>query len=267
LCLTTRTQNMGPLIAEFHDRRIHFQRHETRLSMTENWNSCLDAARGGYFLLLSDDDALAPEGLTSLVLDCGAQMGFDDSSAGLCYGRAVIVDSTERPLWTSFRGVPQESALEFYRGIVRHRRASYPCGTLFRTEALREVGGYDGNRFGAAADIGAAISVALRLGTVRHVGKPVCTYTEHTTNMTGQVEFREWARTFREIESLVEASVGIPDDQLSILRADMNDFVAYFVMDVTGKRALDSGRGLFRSWRDADRARRLVVRSAIPEPV
>jgi glycosyltransferase involved in cell wall biosynthesis len=253
--------DMSSVAQEFADDRVRFQRHEARLPMAENWNSCLDLAEGKYFLLLSDDDVLRPDALTSLVA------GFEEDELGgklqigFCYGRAVVVDAQERTLWTTARGPRDESAVAFYRGVLRNRRSIYPCGTLFRTEDLRAVGGYDGDRFAAAADFGAAIRAALERGRVRYVDRVVCHYTEHQANLTSLVDVANWSDTLREISAMVDSIAELPVAQQAAMQRDMNEFIAYFVMDVVGKRALFSGSGTLQAWILADRARRTVVHS------
>ena len=42
------------------DPRVRYVRSDTPLSVTENWNRALEAARGDYVVMLGDDDAMAP---------------------------------------------------------------------------------------------------------------------------------------------------------------------------------------------------------------
>ncbi|MDG2528798.1 glycosyltransferase family 2 protein [Caulobacter endophyticus] len=47
-------------VASLDDSRIRVVRSDQPLSVTENWNRALEASRGDYFVMLGDDDALAP---------------------------------------------------------------------------------------------------------------------------------------------------------------------------------------------------------------
>src|ERR1700744_2471713 len=47
-------------VAKFDDPRIRLFRSDTPLSVTANWNRALSKAQGTYFVMLGDDDALAP---------------------------------------------------------------------------------------------------------------------------------------------------------------------------------------------------------------
>jgi glycosyltransferase involved in cell wall biosynthesis len=248
----------------FHDSRLRYQRHETRLPMTDNWNSCLALARGEYFLLLSDDDVLRTGALASLV-DGFLRGGTDRTKrVGFCYGQTQLVDAADRGLWRTFRGAEEESGLAFYRGWLTHRRATYPSGTLFRTQDIRAVGGYDGDRFGAAADIGAAMQVAVARGLVRYVDRVVCNYTEHETNLSHEIDPTQWAETLREIGALVEAQSGLAPEERANLQRLLRNFESYVVMDFVAKRVLASGGGALQAWAAADRARASVVGSPSP---
>jgi glycosyltransferase involved in cell wall biosynthesis len=60
------SEDYSGYISSLGDRRIKYLRSERTLSVTENWNVALNAARGEYVLMLGDDDALVPELLRQL---------------------------------------------------------------------------------------------------------------------------------------------------------------------------------------------------------
>ena len=55
------------VLANFGDKRLRTLRQESRVTMFANWNSVLRAARGEYFLLLSDDDLLEPFAIETML--------------------------------------------------------------------------------------------------------------------------------------------------------------------------------------------------------
>src|SRR4051812_20461911 len=55
------------VLCEYKDSRLVLLKHEVDVGMTGNWNSCVEAARGKYFLLLSDDDFLESTAIEKLV--------------------------------------------------------------------------------------------------------------------------------------------------------------------------------------------------------
>ena len=55
--------DLDALVSQYTDSRIRYYKNDTNLgslSIVHNWNRCLSYARGEYFVLLCDDDILAP---------------------------------------------------------------------------------------------------------------------------------------------------------------------------------------------------------------
>jgi glycosyltransferase involved in cell wall biosynthesis len=53
-------ENVRGLIEDIDDSRITYLRSDQPLSVTDNWNRAIDAARGRWVVMLGDDDGLAP---------------------------------------------------------------------------------------------------------------------------------------------------------------------------------------------------------------
>ena len=62
------TDQTPELLREFeeNDKRVRVVRHATVKSVTENWNSALEASRGEYLVMIGDDDCLLPGYFDSL---------------------------------------------------------------------------------------------------------------------------------------------------------------------------------------------------------
>ncbi len=250
------------VVQSFADTRIRFQRHERRLTMTDNWNSCLQVARGRFFMLLSDDDSLCEGGLRAL----RERLSDDhpDRRVGISYGRSIVVDPADRVLWRSSRGSGRETLISFISALFAHSRAIYPCSTLFRTADLAAIGGYDGAHFGAAADLAAAVAVGQQVGFVGFVDADVCRYTEHGGNLTTQQDVSHWAADIRAIASLAMLDTGLDAVMAARLHSRADAFAAYFVMDVVVRREIRRGANPLVAWRIADDARRRVVPGMVP---
>ena len=67
------------------DARVRGLVQTRNLGMVGNWNACLEAARGEYFLLLSDDDLLEPDAIELLVEALG------DGQSRVAYGKVSYV--------------------------------------------------------------------------------------------------------------------------------------------------------------------------------
>lgn len=132
------------LLETFADPRIILHRNAVNLGPERNWNQCLAAARGKYIKLFHQDDLLAPECLEKQV---GALERHPESALVFC--RRTIIRPDGNRLMT--RGAPWPRG-EVGRGEVLRRcvlaganLVGEPSAILFRTEAARQAGGFDGS--------------------------------------------------------------------------------------------------------------------------
>jgi glycosyltransferase involved in cell wall biosynthesis len=146
------TDNTASYLEKITDERLTVLRHEMDLGMVGNWNACLGAATGIYFLLLSDDDLLRESSISLLInaLDC--------SEVAFAYGRTQVIDEAGLERTLGHSAPNRESGNDFIRELFGFNRSIYPCATLFRTKDLRAGGGYDYS-FGPLADMGSWLGV------------------------------------------------------------------------------------------------------------
>lgn len=142
------------------DPRVRIQRHETNCGMVGNWNSCLAVARGGYFVLLSDDDVLGP----SFVREAVRRLA-DSEELTIAYARTTVLDVVHGTAVRSQLAPAVEPVQDFIFHWFKQRREAYPCATMIRINMLRALGGYD-TTLAYAADI----AVFVRLPIDGHVG-------------------------------------------------------------------------------------------------
>ena len=57
-CSTDHTED---LVNEFSDSRIKYIKHNNNIGANNNFNFCVNSAKGDYFLLLHDDDLIDPD--------------------------------------------------------------------------------------------------------------------------------------------------------------------------------------------------------------
>lgn len=54
-------KNLADYVQGLADSRIHYDRSDERLSVTDSWNRAINMARGDYVVFLGDDDGLTPK--------------------------------------------------------------------------------------------------------------------------------------------------------------------------------------------------------------
>lgn len=153
--------------------------------MVTNWQRCLQHAKGRYFLLMSDDDALASDDALSKFV-----AGFSSPSSdaiGVVFSSVLLERPTEkfisRTKYNSKLANTEDFIVDFYNGKV----SAFPCATMLRTSDLKQIGGYVG--WGAEYGVDACvwISIALGYGKVKYIDEPLALYRMHNSLSSSSV--------------------------------------------------------------------------------
>jgi glycosyltransferase involved in cell wall biosynthesis len=153
------TDATAELIAAAGDPRVRYVRNEKNIGANGNFNACLQHARGTWFLLLHDDDRIDPDFVTTTMEALEGWQG--DAPPGLIRtGNRVmdadgVVVSERRNLARG--GSAGDLALDWFG----RRTSMYFCNTLYRTDALREAGGFRSKRE-LYIDVAAVFRIAAR---------------------------------------------------------------------------------------------------------
>ena len=167
-------------------RRLH---QPVKLTMVENWNACVAAATGEYFLLLSDDDLLEPEAIAEMVhgYESGPVPG---ESVGMVYCRGRVIDENgiERDLRPSSPSA--EDAEQLILGFFDSERATYACAILFRHSDILD--GYDAS-FPLLTDAAQWIQAVVKRGCAVYVDRVLASYRVHL-NISAMTPVATWHR-------------------------------------------------------------------------
>jgi glycosyltransferase involved in cell wall biosynthesis len=184
------TDDTSLLLASYQDNRLRHVRQLSNIGMVANWNACLSLARGEYFLLLSDDDRLAPNAIQDLIDGfCDKQPGnseWKSKDIAFVYGRCEITNTVTNRTSLS-RAAPLTESSAIYRiGFLRSQRVNYPSATLLRVSDLRRIGGYS-SQYGPSTDVGASFAISGQYDRVACVDELVAHYLFHPANMTSSI--------------------------------------------------------------------------------
>jgi glycosyltransferase involved in cell wall biosynthesis len=176
--------------------------------MTENWNACLTAATGEYFLLLSDDDLLEPDAIRELV---AGYTGPDSvGEPGIVYCGGCIIDSTgdiRRPFKAS---PPREAARDLILAFFAGNRDIWYCAVLLRTADV--LPSFPAT-FNVACDAAVWMRAVMRHGSAVFIPKPLVRYRIHP-NLSAATQLDVWRAEYRQLLELVIAEsdrAGRPD--------------------------------------------------------
>jgi hypothetical protein len=150
------------------------------LSIHDNWNACLRAATGTYFLLLSDDDLLEPDAVAELV--AAIEQAPDPERVGFAYSRHHFINNEGSLIHLSMASPEVEDPFSLVLAMFRGLRNISPCCSMMRTADM--LPGYS-SRFCNMMDNAMWIKVIMRHGEARFVDKPIAKYRIHE-NTTAQ---------------------------------------------------------------------------------
>lgn len=132
ICDDGSTDSTWDIVRSYKDSRIRAYRNEKNLGEYANRNRALELARGKYIVYIDGDDILYPHGLEFMVRMLEA---FPEA------GMAVSRQRSERFVYPVELS-PREVYLCQFLGVEKVNGAGL-VRFLFRTEVLRQVGGFD----------------------------------------------------------------------------------------------------------------------------
>lgn len=151
------TDNTQAVVARYKDERVRYYRHTPALVPNGNFNFCLSAAHGEYFVLLHDDDRVDADFVDVCV------NAVKHSDAGLVRTGRRIINPHGVVLHEKRNAVAGPSIAELILAWFDRKTSLYLCCTMFKTGALREIGGFH-SRHNLYQDVGATLRVAAHYG-------------------------------------------------------------------------------------------------------
>jgi glycosyltransferase involved in cell wall biosynthesis len=197
------------LLASISDPRIKILHQAERLSMVDNWNLCLKAATGAYFLLLSDDDLLEPRAISEML--AAYERAAEPDQVGFVYCRGRYIDERGDVQRIGQKAPSIEGATDLILQFFGSRRDTWPCSILLRTSDTSE--GYRPD-LPLITDAAMWMKAAIRHGSAIFVDEELVNYRVHQ-NTTAATPIEVWQRentnlaTFA-IETLINAGLNDP---------------------------------------------------------
>lgn len=182
VCDNASTDGTTELCRRYADPRLRYVRYEQHVSQAENWNRCLDLARGDFVILLHADDVLLPR-----FLSCAADVLDRNPGVGLvhCAVQHIGLDGTplsRHELYDEDRVDPGEVR---FRQLLERGCLINPAGVLVRRSTYEAIG-----RFTTAVVWGVDWHMWLRAslhGAVGYLAEPLALYRQHPQSGTSGV--------------------------------------------------------------------------------
>ena len=126
------------LINNINDKRLRYIKQAQNIGANENFNYCLEKAKGDYILFLCDDD-LVDSDFISVCMD--SLDNTNNNEPSFIRTGVRVIDSSGSTLFESKNMVNGNSPKNFFEAWFNNSTSWYLCNTLFKTAALRELGG------------------------------------------------------------------------------------------------------------------------------
>jgi len=179
------TDDTEAVVQSYADPGIRYFRQENAISPNDNFNFCLEQARGDYFLLLHDDDKIDGD----FVQTCLEAADYN-SDFGLIRTGTRIIGSSGEVVNTRPNGACGLSTEDFFIAWFEDRTALFLCSTLFNTKGLKEIGGFH-SKTNLFQDVVAEVKLAAKYGRV-DVEKPLASFRKHGGEITFAAGVDAW---------------------------------------------------------------------------
>ncbi len=156
-CSTDQTKK---LVNSFSDKRIKYIRHSENIGLNKNFNFCLNSAKGKFFLLLCDDDLIDPD----FIKVCLNAINYN-TEIGSVFTGVRQIDESGNVEWEAPNNMSGTSASDFLFGWFDNKVALFLCSTLFNTEKLKKIGGFQTNAF-SYQDVAAEVKLTAKYSRI-----------------------------------------------------------------------------------------------------
>lgn len=138
------------IVNRFDDNRLRYYESEKNVgakNVVYNWNKLLNLAKGDYLICMGDDDKLHPN-----CLFVYNELLSRYPSKDIYHCRTQIIDEHSNPLDIQEERPLEESMLSMIWHMMFKGRVQFIGDFLFRTEALRKMGGFYYQPYAMASD-------------------------------------------------------------------------------------------------------------------
>jgi glycosyltransferase involved in cell wall biosynthesis len=179
------TDNTDEYVTGLGDPRIRYFKQSENIGANNNFNFCLEQARGDYFLLLHDDDFIDDD----FVETCMKAASYDPG-IGIIRTGTRLIDGEGKVVRVAPNRVVGFSTEDFFLGWFTAKTVFYLCSSLFNTKRLKEIDGFH-SKTNLLQDVVAEVQLAARFGRV-DVQDVKASFRRHPDESTFAVKVSDW---------------------------------------------------------------------------
>ena len=190
------TDGTEKLMQSISDPRVRYIKQDKNIGANANFNYLLQEAKGEWFLLFHDDDLIDPDFVSSClaIASTGDRFGFIRTGVRSINAAGEILKETPNHLL----GPTRE---DFYFSWFGSKTATYLCSTLYHTDRLREVGGFDSLHY--LLEDNYALVKLLEHWDHGNVTDVKASYRYTYDQRTYSVPVIEWCQDFRQLLDMI----------------------------------------------------------------
>lgn len=200
--------DLKSIVNEFNDGRIRYFENETNVgaeNVVLNWNTCLDKATGDFFILMGDDDMMAPNYLEEFY-----QLIQNYPDLDVYHCRSLIVDEEDYPKELTHSWPEFETIYENIYHRLRGERKQYISDFVYRTSHLNSQNGFYYLPLAWCSDDLTAYRACGSKG-IAHINKPVFKYRSNSFSITStgnsQKKMEATLKAFDEIPNFLNEAI------------------------------------------------------------
>lgn len=179
------SDNTESVVKGFNDSRIRYFKHRENIGANNNFNFCLEQANGVYFLLLHDDDLIDNDFIEVCMKEANYSTEF-----GLIKTGDRIIDQNEKVLSETRNTMAGLSYEDFLISWFSRKVSLFLCSTLFNTEKLRKIGGFNFKN-NLWQDVFAEYQLIARFKRI-DIEATKSSFRIHTSGMTYNARIKAW---------------------------------------------------------------------------
>lgn len=166
------------------DERVRYIRQEKAVAAHDNAHRCLQEATGVYFLLLHDDDKIDSDFVTTAIAAMkGREVGLVHTGARTIDPKGNVLEIRENPHGNS-------TNFEYFVAVLEGRAVTFFCNTLYHTEHLRAIGGFN-SKGHAYQDVLANLQIVQMYERVE-IEEPKASYRMHDSKLGWNFSIDNW---------------------------------------------------------------------------
>ena len=184
------------LMRSVSDPRVKYIRQEKNLGANGNFNYLLQEAKGEWFLLFHDDDLIDSDFVSSCM-----SVVMPEHRIGFIRTGVRSIDAAGKVLKETKNQLSGPSREDFYFSWFASKTATFLCSTLYHTQRLRDVGGFDSLHY--LLEDNYALVKLLEHWDHANITDAKASYRYTYDQRTYNVPVIEWCQDFRQLLDMI----------------------------------------------------------------